>query len=253
VLDSLDACRYHRDELRAARAAALEDAEGFPQVLFAIERLGSRPYRRVESLGNYRDVLEKLAAKSPLAWDLPERFPSWHSSFTPLFRLVKDGRNDALHQGASARALTQHAVQLALVLEDALMSDADMVRDFMVRDPATALPWQPISAARQTMLAQSYSFLPVRLPATTSWQLVSDSAIARYLRLVDKSERKRRLAATVEEAVGSGQLALEEPTTCRPLELVTTVLERSASRVALVLDEDQPDHLVGILTPFDLL
>ena len=73
---------------------------------------------------------------------------------------LKDGRNDALHQGACARHLANHAVQLALVLEDALMPSEPKVSDFMVRDAICAAHWQPISFVRQQMLANSFSYLP---------------------------------------------------------------------------------------------
>jgi hypothetical protein len=103
------------------------------------------------------------------------------------------------------------------------------------------------------MLAHSFSFLPIWLPSVSSWKLLSDFAIARYLRLADKTQRRKRLAATVEEAVGSGDLTLEEAATCRPLDDVTAVLKRSDRRVLLVFEESQPEHPAGILTPFDLL
>ena len=72
---------------------------------------------------------------------------------------MKDGRNDALHQGAFARHLTKHAIELAIVLEDVLSNDLDpVVTDFMLRNPVCGEPWQPIAFLRQQMLANSYSF-----------------------------------------------------------------------------------------------
>jgi hypothetical protein len=66
-----------------------------------------------------------------------------------------------LHQGAFARRLTGHAIELSLVLEDALRRslDSPVVGDYMVRGPICAEPWQPISFIRQRMLANSFSFL----------------------------------------------------------------------------------------------
>ena len=70
--------------------------------------------------------------------------------------------NDALHQGAFARHLTIHAIDLALILEDALRSfEEPRVSDYMVRNPLFAELWQPIGFIRQQMLANSFSFLPV--------------------------------------------------------------------------------------------
>src|SRR6266545_618312 len=62
-----DARRYFRDELREARSAAFRDAEGFHELIFAIERLGCTRSGKAGSLANYRDALVDLARHSPLA------------------------------------------------------------------------------------------------------------------------------------------------------------------------------------------
>lgn len=192
---------YFRDELREARSAAFRDAEGFQAIVFAIERLGSALKGRAGALRDYEDVLANVARRSTLAEQLPQARPEWHAPFWSLYRLVRQGRNDALHQGAYARRLADHAVQLSLILEDALMEGENLVRDFMVRDVACAVPWQPMSAARQLMLANSFSFLPILavwdLPAR--WLLMSDYGIAKFLRgSPSPAERNRRLATTGE-------------------------------------------------------
>lgn len=43
---------FYRDRLRSARYAALEDAEGFGEICFALEALGLRLLSRQEALGN---------------------------------------------------------------------------------------------------------------------------------------------------------------------------------------------------------
>jgi hypothetical protein len=42
---------FFRDQLRTARAAALQDAEGFDQILFCLERLGLQLLGVVGALG----------------------------------------------------------------------------------------------------------------------------------------------------------------------------------------------------------
>jgi hypothetical protein len=95
--------------------------------------------------------------------------------------MVQAARNEALHQGASARHLTQHCIELALVLEDALVNDATIVADYMVKAPLCAYSWQPLSFVRQQMLANSFSHLPIR-DADGKWYLLSDAAVASALR-----------------------------------------------------------------------
>jgi len=146
--------RYLRDELRSARAVALGDAECFQEVVLAIERVGASLAGEVKALGYYKPRLDELARASPLASDVPAMTLHSHIPFEVLYELVRTGRNDAAHQGASARLLADHAVQLALVLEDALMTHAALVRDFMVRDATCAQLWQPVSAVRQVMLSE---------------------------------------------------------------------------------------------------
>jgi hypothetical protein len=246
-----DTRRSLRDELRDARAAALADAEGFGAVLVAIERVGAVSTGQAKALGTYHQSLRELASASPLVAQLPIDDPKGHTDFDVLYNLVQTGRNDGVHQGAYARALADHAVQLALILEDALMANADKVRDFMVRDVATAHTSQPLSAVRQMMLMRSFSFVPIHFPGGGSWRVLSDRGIARYLRIDDKGERRRRLAQTVEDALGSDLVAEDAPT-CTPDDAIAEILGRG-NRINLVLDSNTPEWLVGVLTPFDLL
>lgn len=50
---------FYRDRLRAARYAALADAEGFAQICYELEGLGVRQLGKQESLGKYREELKK--------------------------------------------------------------------------------------------------------------------------------------------------------------------------------------------------
>lgn len=247
---------YFRDELREARYAAFRDAEGFQAVVFVIERLGSALVGKAGALRDYENVLADLARRSDLAEQLPQAQPGWHAPFLSLYHLVRHGRNDALHQGAYARRLTDHAVQLSLILEDALMEGENLVRDFMVRDVVCAVPWQPISAARQKMLANSFSFLPIRTvwESPARWLLISDHAIAKFLRgSSSATERNKRLAIPIREAIESKHFEVEEAETCTSEDTLNEVLKAKAGRFLLVLDRTNSNHLVGAVTPFDLL
>jgi hypothetical protein len=250
--------RHFCDELRDARAVALQDAEGFSNVLFAVERLGAFVAGRIEALGRYREGLRELAARSPLANDIPIAHPGFHVTFDVLYDLVMQGRNDAMHQGAAARHLTGHAVELALILEDALMStDAHVVRDFMVRTPVCARLWEPVSSIRRSMLANAFSYLPVFVSTSDDcqWKLVSDVAVAAYLRgATGPTDRKQRLATSLEAAVESGRLALLPARICKAEDHVKAVLGMfEEGRPMLVLRPNCPNEAIGLLTPFDLL
>jgi len=196
-----EAARDFRLQLRLARENALKDAEAFDGIIHAVERLGSFLFGEVDGLGPYQSDVEELAKLSALAYEVPEKWRYIHIPFSLLYRMVKDARNDALHMGAFARHLTTHAIQLALILEDALMEVEGLkyVSDYMVNSPVCAHLWQPVSLIRQQMLTNSFSYLPVE-NASGKWCLVSDHQIARFLQGISNGERKRRLAKPLKDA-----------------------------------------------------
>ena len=181
-----------RDQLREAREHAINDAEAYSELLFAFERLGCILKKKIGTLSECEGVIRALAGSSDLARKIPKQWRDWHMPASRLYDLIRVARNDALHQGAFARHLTTHAIQLEIVLEDALMSKATNVGDYMVQNPICAQLWQPISFIRQQMLANAFSYLPV-LNQAGEWCLVSDLVIAKYLR-DNSSKRDARLA-----------------------------------------------------------
>ena len=107
------------NQLRSARLAALGDAEAFDGIIHVVERLGS--YLSKERLGDkgeygslnkYTSELTDLAASSGMAMETPDQFRNLLTPFGTLYDLVTVARNDALHQGAFARHLTGHAIEL---------------------------------------------------------------------------------------------------------------------------------------------
>lgn len=241
--------RHFRDELKAARAAVLADAEAYVLPLNAFERLGR--YLRPTAFGmkKVEDALASVAAESGLVADGDERFHHLHRSFQALFTSVREARNDAMHVGARARHLTTHAVEVCLILEDALQTRLTTVGDFMVRDPVVAERWQPVSHVRHKMLENSFTFIPLAPePTNGRWDLLADHHMARFLR-VEWKERKKRLRMSVAEALETGL-------TCSPADVLAPEMPadeavgRLGDQPVLVMDGPR---LLGILTAFDLL
>jgi hypothetical protein len=238
-------------QLRDARENTLRDSEAFDGIIHVVERLGSFLAEDIRSLGQYKEDIGNTARNSSLAEDIPSQRRGLHVPFSLLYDLVTDARNDALHQGAFARRLTGHAIELSLVLEDALRRSLDhpVVGDYMVRNPTCAELWQPISFIRQQMLANSFSFLPLKVAA--EWYLVSDLEIATYLG-TDISQRKLRLAHNLSVA----EIPLQQAKRCEadtPLEEALLRLGASQRPLLVCREDGQPQSLVGIVTPFDLL
>jgi hypothetical protein len=247
--------RYWRNLFLAARDAAFRDAEGFQNILFTLEKFGQFLFHKTGDLGKYKTIISTLASDSCLADEIPAACRGWHTPFQDLYELVKDARNDAMHQGSCARHLTEHAVSLSVVLEDALMANAYKVSDFMVSDPVVALPWQPLSHAREKMLTHGFSFLPIWIsdPPGSEWFLLSDFAVTKYLRVSDKNLRRQRLATRIEDAVSTKELELIPSSTCGPHLPAEEMISNFKGTPILVVDQSKPDNLLGIITAFDLM
>jgi CBS domain-containing protein len=241
---------HFRDQLRIARAIAFRDSEAFQEIAFVLERIGAYLLGQMKDLGRYRDAIQSVANKSPMSLDVPSQLPEWHSPFATKYEIVREARNAALHEGALARHLTGNAMELSLVVEEALMQGCYRVGDFMVRNPVCAYLWQPLSFIRQTMLVNSFSYLPViDEKGERLYGLVSDFQLAQYLRR--DGEARARLIQRLREALDSKQMELTTAHMCKPEDRVDAVLSESQGVPMLVVSSD--DQLIGILSAFDLL
>ena len=205
-------------------------------------------------MGTYAGRMKVLALQSPLANEIPKEWSDHHIKFVELYDLVRSGRNDALHQGAVARSLTSQCVQLALILEDALKMGLSKVRHFMVQEPVRAEHWQPLSLIRQQMLENAFTQLPAYLTIGEkgTWTLVSDYWVARYLG-TEPANRKARLATTLQDAFAASTEPLGAAGICFPDTPISDALLQMQGKPLLVIDEEFPDHLLGIITPFDVM
>lgn len=248
---------FFRDRLREARYGALADAEGFAQLCFAFELLGSRLLGEKLGLGKYKEQLKWLATNTLNA-----------DRFDALFRRVLDARNDAMHSGAYARNAAQAAVQLSLILEEGLMNKFDLtVADFMVTTPVYVEDWHTLGYARQLMLVNSFSYLPIF--HGNKWHLISDMAMAQFFqRLKNSDEKKEFEAKPIKVALSAADAS---PTPDRLLALISVDNPRVRSTplrdllrdnayphpgLWLVVNEKEGDglkQLVGVLSPFELM
>lgn len=255
---------HYRDRLREARYSALANAEGFAEICFVVEALGRRLLGQEETFGNLKDVLEKRAKSSTGLSGLPSKFPQYFGNFGALLETLHKARNDAMHTGAYARHATAKAIELCMVLEDALMANRKFQKiagNYMVRSPVSIEPWQPVARARQLMLTHSFSFLPIFVEG--KWKLLSELALAKFLQHKDRNER---MALPLSEAINQSPrlellLAKTVPAT-EPIEaLLTNAKDMSTGdRLWLVVSDDvtdssNPSHLrlVGVLSPFELM
>ncbi|MCD6734910.1 MAG: hypothetical protein LT103_15100 [Burkholderiaceae bacterium] len=235
----------------------MADAEGFGAICFALESLGLRLLGEQAALDRYKRRIADRAQKSPVLTELATSHPSRFKPFEALYRTVQTARNDAMHIGAYARHATEAAIELCIGLEEALMADVERtVGNVMVTSPMTVKGWQPVAHARQLMLMHSFSFLPVRIGE--SWWLVSELGLAKFLG-VNGETKRARLGQTVESAKAAGMemVKVDNDNLLRANMTIDTVLQRAQVQrgpmLWLVVDDAHPEHLAGVLSPFELM
>ena len=238
---------YFRDQFKKARHCALKDSEGYQQILFTMERMGSFLYKENVGLGKYKRSITNLVKQNRPCYLRPSK--EYHIEFNTLYDMVQKGRNDALHKGAVARLMTSHSVQLSVMLEDTLMAIAKSgkICDYMVTHPVCVYEWQPISFIRQIMLENSFTYLPFFRREEEAWHVISDLDVA-------KIRSKGEIECTLKCCIESENLT-REATVLLPETPVCKVLEYPGDKVwpVLVRRDGCNDHLLGILAPFDLM
>ena len=258
---------HFRDEFRKARDSALKDAEGYQQILFVLERMGSYLLKKNGDLGKYEYCISKLVEQNCPSFLKPSN--DYHIKFDRLYEMVRNGRNDALHQGAVARMMTSHSVQLSMMIEDTLMAVAmpEKISEYMVKNPVCAHEWQPISFIRQIMLENSFSHIPFYWEEQKKWHVISDLDVAkiRQKEKLDEKDRAKRLMGTLKCWIKSQKITPPKAKVVSPDKPVCEVLKCTDDCTddkgwpVLVkrcnCKEKRCDcrELLGIVTPYDLM
>lgn len=247
-----------RNAFREARLKVLANAENYQELLFVLERLGTHLAGRDVGLACAKPYIMELVEHGALEGK-PAASDTGELRASELYDLVRNARNDAMHEGTFARNLAVHLVRLSVILEDALvnMADGRKAKHYMMREPITAEPWEPIAFVRQKMLVHSFSHLPVRIGR--SWKIVSDHGIAVYLWQLDGGAcEKKRLQQRLDCAVKE-RLKVRRAVVVKPEDVVRDVVKERERYIRqgypILVEADLKDGktLVGILTPFDLL
>lgn len=249
---------FFRDRLREARYGALADAEGFQQMCFAFEALGARLLNDSGSLEKYSPFLCVLAA---------ENLPIGYEDFGALFEAVKAARNDVMHTGAYARNAALAAVQLSLLMEEAILTLLTKkkedktarikVADFMVRTPVTAESWHTVGHVRRLMLLNSFSYLPIYWDS--KWHLISDMAMASMFQPLSNANRNLLAATRISKILSSEkpQFKLQSAVIIEPVLAIDQLFkcDQHPGLWLVVNSEKEEDakHLVGVLSPFELM
>lgn len=150
------------------------------------------------------------------------------------------------------------AVTLCLVQEYALMVERKTedeakrltVGDFMVSSPVVVHSWQTVEHARQLMLLNSFSYLPIW--HDKQWWLIADIAVAQNLR--PHCPARHRLKTRLDQARRDGLGFMPTNTVERGTAVTDLLSQPTPPGLWLVRDQSYPiDHLVGVLLPFELM
>ena len=249
---------YFRNHFRAARAAAEKSDRDCMEIIYALEDFGQVLTGRMQTLERYQGcVTEFVKTRYP-----DEVRHEYQIDFGRLYDIVRQARNNAAHKGARSRYFAPRAVELSLMVEDALMraADTDKVKDYMAASPVVAELWQPLSIIRKEMLANSFTHIPYFDADADDWFVVSDMDIARYIRPSGKYEKKR-LSHKLECLAKEKGICASKPQVVCPDDLVSKVVcpDKSGNKAPiselpiLVRHPKHNEHLLGILTASDLM
>ena len=230
------------NELRDIRYSVYKDAESFDEGVAKLEYLGQILSGRLGvGLTAYEDEILGLAAQAPSSPDAKR--------LRELFRKVKEARNDSVHSGAFIRHHSLSLVSLSLLLEEAITNYSQIASDLMVSNPMTVELWHNLATVRRNMLTHSFSYVPVLVG--TNWKLISDLNVIKCLNQESNGKRKGLLGKTLEVVISNGNLALEDAPTASDQALISDLKRRITHLPILIVD--QQDHLMGIISAFDLL
>lgn len=241
--------------LRSARASVLANAEGFESLVREFERIG-RYF--VPSMTGFAEATEPLAVLMMVpetGFDSGALAVQREQCRRRLF-LVRQSRNDAVHQGSHARDTAALAVRVALDLEEALMTSWNDIRlsDIMTRGVQSVHSDETLNTARQMMLEFGITHVPVHIDG--DWFLLSDHWVASELLAKSNRQRKQLLQQQL------GQVFADQPKCLVKAELYAgsctlsdfvAMSSGAVSKGLVLVGEPGTDHLSGVVAPSDLL
>ena len=184
--------------LRQARALVSHDAEALHLGTLTLERIAHIAGANVGfTLGQCAPHVLSLLAESP---------GTDQNSGRELFETVRQARNMAIHGGAWVRHHTTRLVDLFLLLEQAISTKMKVIEQIMVRAPLEAKPWHVLGHARNDMLRNSFSALPIFIGPVGNqrWKLLRDEGIVRLISGEHRPRREEILSQPIAQAIANG-------------------------------------------------
>ena len=242
-----NAVLYYR-WLRAARIKAQDDSENWEILVQAFERIGQMEKgKQCNGLGAYKEFLIKIADD---CYQGNEHAPLYQTPPAVLFDLIKESRNSAIHTGFAARNLVRHCIDFSIHLEVSILPCMHKIKDIMIQGVEVAELNHPLGHIRKIMLSNSYCHLPVRYKE--DWFIVSDYKLANLCAMstvMPKELAVKSLRDLIEE---DGDSLISRATIIAPQTAIEEA-RRIIKELPLLIAEKGNQHLLGIITAYDLL
>ena len=243
--DERDRMRHTAEALRKARGRVLQGSSNFLDIVQVIETFGREHWKK-----KYLKCINKKLA---------ELIDAGNTGGSPeevrrLLDAMREGRNEAVHEGTLGRRLARDCVRVSIMVEEALRREAEMksVSDSMVETIVYARLWQTLRTIRRTMMENDFTHLPFENKG--QWHTVDAEALCVY-RDQHRDKEKDVWGRTLRDAK-------ERPD--KPLDVGKAVLVdlgediheatmRLKGKGMLLVRGKCDEEIVGVLTAFDLL
>ena len=243
--DERDRMRHTAEALRQARGRVLQGSSNFLDIVQVIERFGKEYWKK-----KYLKCINKKLAKLIDEWNTGGS----SEEVCRLLHAMREGRNEAVHEGTLGRRLARDCVRVSLMVEEALRREAEMkaVSDHMVETVVHARMWQTLRTIRRTMMENEFTHLPFENEG--QWYTVCAEALCVY-RDQHRDEGKEVWGRTLRVA----KERTDNPLAVRDAELVDLsqdiheATKRLEGQGMLLVRGKFDEEIVGVLTAFDLL
>ena len=237
--------RHTVEALREARRRVLQGSSSFLDIVLVIERFGKEHWNQ-RNLKRINEVLVRFINQ----WNAGGSSEEVHR----LLDAMREGRNEAVHEGTLGRRLARDCVRVSIMVEDALRREADMrsVSDSIVETVVYARLWQTLRTIRRTMMENEFTHLPFEKEG--QWYTVDAEALCVYRDQHCDDDNEvwgQTLRFAMERA--DKRLDVREAALVNRREDIHKATDRLKGQGMLLVRGECDKEIVGVLTAFDLL
>ena len=233
------------EALRQARGRVLQGSSQFLDIVQVIERFGREHWKK-----QHLNCINK---------NLAGLIDKWNSGGSPeevcrLLDAMREGRNEAVHEGTLGRRLARDCVRVSIMVEEVLRREAEMkvVSDQMVETVVHARMWQTLRTIRRTMMENEFTHLPFENEG--QWYTVCAEALCVY-RDQHRDDGEEVWSQTLRDAIEKTdkRLAVRNAVLVDLSQDIHKATTQLKGEGMLLVRGKCDEEIVGVLTAFDLL